>query len=255
MRIVFLGAGNLATRLSVEMQRVGFTLVQVYSRTQANAALLGEKLGCPWTTDIETVVTDADVYVFSLKDAVLPEIISKMQTNKGVWIHTAGSMPIEVFENKVERYGVLYPLQTFSKARCVNFDIVPFFLEANTKEVADLLQNIASALSENIHFLSSQKRKRVHLAAVFACNFTNHMYVLASNLLEKEEISADVLLPLIDETASKVHEMTPHAAQTGPAIRYDENVIGKHLDLLDDPNLKNIYQLLSQNIYKEAHNE
>lgn len=255
MKIVFIGAGNLATRLSLEMQRVGFTIAQIYSRTESSARSLAGQLGCSWTDRIETVIDDADVYIFSVKDAVLPRLVSEMKANGGVWLHTAGSMPLDVFEGKVARYGVMYPLQTFSKTRPVVFSAIPFFLEANTVETEFFLQNIASALSERIQFLSSDKRKKLHLAAVFACNFTNHIYALSAKLLEEEGIDRNVLLPLIDETASKIHTLSPTEAQTGPAVRYDEHVIGTHLAMLQDPDLKAIYRLLSESIHKEAVNE
>ena len=243
MKIVFIGAGNLATRLSLAMQRVGMQIGQVYSRTPENARQLATKLGCPWTTDFSALQPD------------LVEAIAKVKPNNGLWIHTAGSMPMNIFEGHAARYGVLYPLQTFSKGREVSFDVIPLFLEANTQKEADYLKNVASALSENVRFMSSEKRRSLHLAAVFACNFTNHIYALSYKLLEEEGISADVLLPLIDETAAKIHLMSPAAAQTGPAIRYDENVINKHLAMLNDPDMKSIYRLLSQSIHKEAQNE
>ena len=255
MKIVFIGAGNLATRLSLAMQRVGMQIGQVYSHTEASARQLATRLGCPWTNDLSALQEDGDLYVFSLKDTVLSDVISKVKPNNGMWVHTAGSMPMSVFEGYAQRFGVLYPLQTFSKGRNVNFDVIPIFLEANTDKNADYLKNIASALSENVRFMSSEKRRSLHLAAVFACNFTNHIYTLSYKLLENESISADVLLPLIDETVSKIHSMPPAAAQTGPAIRYDENVINKHLAMLDDPDMQAIYRLLSQNIHKEAQNE
>lgn len=255
MKVVFIGSGNLATRLSQEMRRVGFTIRQVYSHTPENAELLARTLGCSWTIRPEEVQDDADLYIFSLKDAVLSEVISRIRPNNGVWVHTAGSMPMDVFSGYTERYGVLYPLQTFSKKRPVDFSVIPFFLEANTPETGKVLQTVAVSVSGNIRFLSSEKRKQLHLAAVFACNFTNHIYTLAVKLLEEQEISADVLLPLIDETAAKVHSMTPAEAQTGPATRYDENVINRHLAMLSDPDMKSIYQLLSQSIHKEASHE
>lgn len=255
MKIVFIGAGNLATRLSLAMQRVGMQIGQVYSYTEASARQLATRLGCPWTNDLSALQEDGDLYVFSLKDTVLSDVISKVKPNNGMWVHTAGSMPMSVFEGYAQRFGVLYPLQTFSKGRNVNFDVIPIFLEANTDKNADYLKNIASALSENVRFMSSEKRRSLHLAAVFACNFTNHIYTLSYKLLENESIPADVLLPLIDETVSKIHSMPPAAAQTGPAIRYDENVINKHLAMLDDPDMQAIYRLLSQSIHKEAQNE
>ena len=255
MKIVFIGAGNLATRLSLAMQRVGMQIGQVYSHTEASARQLATRLGCPWTNDLSALQEDGDLYVFSLKDTVLSDVISKVKPNNGMWVHTAGSMSMSVFEGYAQRFGVLYPLQTFSKGRNVNFDVIPIFLEANTDKNADYLKNIASALSENVRFMSSEKRRSLHLAAVFACNFTNHIYKLSYKLLENESIPADVLLPLIDETVSKIHSMPPAAAQTGPAIRYDENVINKHLAMLDDPDMQAIYRLLSQSIHKEAQNE
>ena len=255
MKIVFIGAGNLATRLSLAMQRVGMQIGLVYSHTEASARQLATRLGCPWTNDLSALQEDGDLYVFSLKDTVLSDVISKVKPNNGMWVHTAGSMPMSVFEGYAQRFGVLYPLQTFSKGRNVNFDVIPIFLEANTDKNADYLKNIASALSENVRFMSSEKRRSLHLAAVFACNFTNHIYTLSYKLLENESIPADVLLPLIDETVSKIHSMPPAAAQTGPAIRYDENVINKHLAMLDDPDMQAIYRLLSQSIHKEAQNE
>ena len=255
MKIVFIGAGNLATRLSLAMQRVGMQIGQVYSHTEASARQLATRLGCPWTNDLSALQEDGDLYVFSLKDTVLSDVISKVKPNNGMWVHTAGSMPMSVFEGYAQRFGVLYPLQTFCKGRNVNFDVIPIFLEANTDKNADYLKNIASALSENVRFMSSEKRRSLHLAAVFACNFTNHIYTLSYKLLENESIPADVLLPLIDETVSKIHSMPPAAAQTGPAIRYDENVINKHLAMLDDPDMQAIYRLLSQSIHKEAQNE
>ena len=249
MKIVFIGAGNLATRLSLAMQRVGMQIGQVYSHTEASARQLATRLGCPWTNDLSALQEDGDLYVFSLKDTVLSDVISKVKPNNGMWVHTAGSMSMSVFE------GYAHPLQTFSQGRNVNFDVIPIFLEANTDKNADYLKNIASALSENVRFMSSEKRRSLHLAAVFACNFTNHIYTLSYKLLENESIPADVLLPLIDETVSKIHSMPPAAAQTGPAIRYDENVINKHLAMLDDPDMQAIYRLLSQSIHKEAQNE
>ena len=255
MKIVFIGAGNLATRLSLAMQRVGMQIGQVYSHTEASARQLATRLGCPWTNDLSALQEDGDLYVFSLKDTVLSDVISKVKPNNGMWVHTAGSMSMSVFEGYAQRFGVLYPLQTFSKGRNVNFDVIPIFLEANTDKNADYLKNIASALSENVRFMSSEKRRSLHLAAVFACNFTNHIYTLSYKLPENESIPADVLLPLIDETVSKIHSMPPAAAQTGPAIRYDENVINKHLAMLDDPDMQAIYRLLSQSIHKEAQNE
>ena len=255
MRVVFVGAGNLATRLSLEMRKSGMSIGQVYSHTSEHAKILADELGCGWTVVPEDIVEDADLYVFSLKDAVLQDVIARVKPNNGLWVHTAGSMPISVFEGLTARYGVVYPLQTFSKSREVDFKKIPFFLEANSSEDEKVLGEVARALSSDVRLLSSEKRKNLHLAAVFACNFTNHMYALAEKILEEQQIPGEVLLPLIDETAAKVHVMSPVRAQTGPAIRYDENVINKHMAMLKDPDMRNLYELISRSIHKEARHE
>lgn len=252
MNIVFIGAGNLATGLSLEMQRVGMTISQVYSRTQESAEALAKRLGCVWTTSTAEILPDADLYIFSVKDAALPELIRQIAPNDGLWVHTAGSVPMDVFEGHTRRYGVFYPLQTFSKERRVSLEGVPIFLELKDPEDEKMVKKVAKALTKEVHYLSSDKRKTLHLAAVFACNFTNHMYALAGKILEQQEISYEVLLPLITETAAKLQDMSPAEAQTGPAVRYDKNIIDKQMAMLDDPAMKTIYQLLSQNIYKEA---
>lgn len=250
MKIVFVGAGNLATRLSADMNRTGMHILQIYSRTAQHAETLAKIYGCSWTNQLDKIVLDADLYVFALKDAVLPEVLAKMQPNNGFWVHTAGSVPMQIFEKYTSRYGVLYPLQTFSKERMVDFNLIPFFIEANTPENELVLCKIARAMSEKVQTLSSEKRKILHLAAVFACNFANHMYTLAGEILEEQALSFDVLLPLINETAAKVQIMSPKKAQTGPAVRYDENVIRKHLDMLSNPDTKVLYELISKSIYK-----
>lgn len=255
MKIVFLGAGNLATGLSLEMQRVGMTISQVYSRTEESAAVLAKQLGCEYTVSTDGILPDADLYIFSVKDAALPDLISRIKPNSGLWVHTAGSVPMDIFKGYTERYGVFYPLQTFTKERRISLEGIPIFLELHNPDDEKMLRKVARALTKQIHILPSEKRKYLHLAAVFACNFTNHMYVLAGKILEKENIPVDVLLSLIDETAAKIHTLSPVEAQTGPAVRYDKNVIDKQLAMLDgDPAVRTIYQLLSQNIYKETFN-
>jgi predicted short-subunit dehydrogenase-like oxidoreductase (DUF2520 family) len=255
MIIVFIGAGNLATRLSLEMHRAGMTIGQVYSRTLEHAQQLARKIGADATDQLNEIRTDADIYIFALKDAVLEEVISKMTPNKGLWVHTAGSMPMDIFKGYVERYGVLYPFQTFSKGKSVVFDEVPFLLESHHEKDAKILKRIANSSTTDVRFLDSEKRKYVHLSGVYACNFVNHMYVLASKILEEQQIPSDILLPLITETAEKIRTLPPVAAQTGPAVRYDENVMNKHLALLEDTCMKDIYLMLSKSIYKTVTNE
>lgn len=251
MKIVFIGAGNLATCVSLEMQRTGMTIGQIYSRTYESAESLGKKLNCPWTTNVHEIVTDGDIYIFALKDSALTEIIPQVKPNDGLWVHTAGSVPMDVFKGHARRYGVFYPLQTFTKSRRVKLDSTPIFLETNEPEDMKLLKKVGIALSGNAQELDSDKRKTLHLAAAFACNFTNHMYLLASKILEEKSIPYKVLLPLIRETAEKINEVSPSQAQTGPAVRYDKAIMDMQIEMLSDPSMQTIYKLISQNIYKE----
>lgn len=254
MEIVLIGSGNVATHMAMALKGAGHRIVQVYSRTMRNAKLLACKVGANPIDDVDTVHSAADLYIFSVRDTALPEIASQMPLTTGVWAHTAGSIPVSVLFPHKER-GVLYPLQTFSKEREVNFKDIPLFIEGESIETTTLLKELAEGISENVYFLSGDKRRFLHLAAVFACNFTNHMYTLASEIMGEEEISFRMLNPLIAETAAKAMEMDPHAAQTGPAVRFDEKVIQKHLELLNDPMKKEIYALLSKSIHGTSRDE
>ncbi|MCD7971570.1 MAG: DUF2520 domain-containing protein [Candidatus Azobacteroides sp.] len=247
--VVFLGAGNVATHLSLALFEKGYHIKQIYSRREETAKELARKVNASFTHRTEEIVPNADLYIFSLKDSVLPEIIRRMPVTRGIWIHTAGSIPMDVFSDSVRKYGVFYPLQTFSKNRKISFSGIPICLEASDEETLRLLTHLAESISGNIHFINSEKRRYLHLAAVFSCNFVNYMYDIGSEILRKEEIPFDILLPLIDETASKVRTLSPFEAQTGPAVRYDRNVMDKHLHLLENEKQKEIYRLLSEEIH------
>lgn len=253
--VVFIGAGNLATNLAKALYWKGFRIVQIYSRTEESAQSLAQIVEAEYTTDLSAVTEDAQLYIVSLKDTALVELLPKLVAGKknALWVHTAGSIPMTVWEGYAERFGVFYPMQTFSKQREVDFRGIPIFVESNSEEDTQFLKDIASALSEKVYEATSDQRKSLHLAAVFTCNFTNHMYALAAELLKKYQLPFEVMLPLIDETARKVHELEPRAAQTGPAIRYDENVIDGHLQMLgNEPEMQELYRLISQSIHRLA---
>ena len=227
-------------------------MVQVFSRTMQSAETLASLLDAEPLTDMAQVRDDADVYIFSVKDSALEQLISQLcGGEKKVFLHTAGSMPMSVFREKALHYGVLYPMQTFSKQREVDFSIIPCFIEANDEFALKQIEGLAGQISHRVYQLSSEDRKYLHLSAVFACNFANHCYAASQELLQQHGIPFDVMLPLIDETAAKVHGMTPKEAQTGPAVRYDENVIGKQIQLLENqPYFQKIYDCMSKSIHE-----
>ncbi|MCD8092590.1 MAG: DUF2520 domain-containing protein [Bacteroides sp.] len=251
--VVFIGAGSLATNLAKALYRKGFRIEQIYSRTQESAQSLAQLVEADYTTELSAVVEDAQLYIVSLKDAAFVQLLPGLVAGKekSLWVHTAGSIPMNIWAEQAERYGVFYPMQTFSKQREVDFREIPVFIESNSEADTQLLKDIASTLSEKVYEATSEQRKSLHLAAVFTCNFTNHMYVLAAELLKKYQLPFDVMLPLIDETARKVHELQPLAAQTGPAVRYDENVINEHLRMLaDEPEAQELYRRISESIHR-----
>ena len=257
MKIILIGAGNLATQLAVALQKKGMTPAYIYSRTRESAEQLSERLhDVPCSIDISRVPTDGDLYIFAVKDSALLDLVSRMPSNRGLWVHTAGSMDMEVFAPYTARYGVFYPMQTFSKERVTDFDDIPIFVEANHTDDTERLQELAGRLSTKVYEATSEQRKYLHLAAVFACNFTNHLYALCDHILSEHGLPFETMLPLIRETAAKVADMPPAQAQTGPAIRYDKNVIDKQIALLSDPTMRQIYDLMSRSIHEtNKHND
>lgn len=253
--VVFIGAGNLAANLAKALHRQGFRIAQVYSRTNQSAQDLAQAVGARSTTCLSEVMLDAQLYMVCLKDEAFVRLLPEMVRGRerALWVHTAGSIPLNVWQGYAQRYGVLYPLQTFSKQCEADFSGVPFFIEGRSAEDVRCLKDVAATLSADVRLADSRQRKSLHLAAVFACNFTNHMYALGAELLRKYDLPFDVLLPLIDETARKVHRLEPRSAQTGPAVRYDTNVIDEHLSLLaDQPDVQTLYRLLSESIHRLA---
>ena len=254
--IVLIGAGNLATNLGKALYAKGFLIKQVFSRTAESASTLARQLEADYTTSLADIDPYARLYITSLSDEAFASRIDEIvgDRRQGLWVHTAGSLPMNLWQGKVEHYGVFYPMQTFSKQREVDFKNVPIFIEASSTEDATFLQEVAAVLSEQVYEATSEQRKCLHLAAVFTCNFTNHMYALAEELLQHYHLPFEAMLPLIDETARKVHTLSPSVAQTGPAVRNDSHVMEHHLSMLADrPDLQNIYRLLSESIRQRHH--
>lgn len=227
MELTVIGTGNLGTNLTHALQQAGHEVTSLHGRTFRSDEVRG------------------DIVILSVKDDALPLLAARLAHTESLVLHTAGSQPLDVLESP--HRGVLYPMQTFSKSRIVPFGDIPIFIESDTD--IDRLEALARTLSRKVHRLTSHQRRYLHLAAVFACNFTNHCYNLAAQLLAAHGIPFDVMLPLIDETARKVHTLTPQEAQTGPAVRYDETIIRQQENLLTG-DAKDIYRLMSTSIHK-----
>ena len=251
MKVVLIGSGNVATHIAFALKTAGITVVQVWSKQIHHAKVLADQIQSDAIANLFEIDKEADFCIVSIKDDAISETIKALAGFKGVIVHTSGSVNLTVFGSDFEKYGVLYPLQTFSINKEVDFSKVPICIEANAAEVLKSIRQLAEKLSANVVEVSSEKRKILHLAAVFACNFTNHLYVLSSNLLAEHDLKFDMIRPLILETAAKVQNASPSDVQTGPAIRNDEQTINKHEELLlKQPQLLTIYQTLSESIKK-----
>ncbi len=254
--VVLLGAGRVATHLAPALLGAGYRVGQVWSRTMASARALADPLGVPCTDGLDAIAPDADIYIACVADGALPEVarlvVPRVQrpSRTPLFLHTAGSVPMDVWrEAGAQRYGILYPLQTFSKERAVDMRAVSLFVEASDESSLMAVEALAHGLSGKVFRADSRRRALLHIAAVFACNFTNAMYDAAHQLLATDDIPFDVLLPLIDETAAKVHTLTPREAQTGPAVRGDEAVVQSHLHRLSTmPELQQLYEQVSRMI-------
>ncbi len=254
MRIVLIGAGNVATSIGGALKAAGHEILTLYSRTEISAKSLSEKLKVPYTTSLNELPDKGDIYISMLNDDALvqlaPDIVEL--NRKALFIHTAGSLPLSLWKDSgAENYGVLYPLQTFSKSKKVDLQNVPLFVEGSSEKVMQVMTYLAKSLSQKVIELDSECRKRLHIAAVFACNFTNRMYAISNILLEESGLDFNLMLPLIEETLEKLSKLSPSEAQTGPAIRGDVRVMESHMEsLISHSDFTEIYKLISDNIRK-----
>jgi len=249
MNIVFIGSGNVATHLAIAFKAMGADIIQVWSKDSRNAEILAALTKAEPINKWEALDQTADCYVISVKDDAIADVVGHLQDVRGIVVHTSGATSIDVLKGAGTGYGVLYPLQTFSKTKAVDLKNVPFCIEADRTETLEKISAVAHLLSAAVAEVSSDQRKVLHLAAVFACNFTNHLYHLSSKLLAEHNLKFDLLKPLIEETAQKIRYAAPIEVQTGPAIRDDRETMKKHVNLLaDSPQLQEIYVMLSNSI-------
>lgn len=248
--IVLVGSGNVATHIGISLIQQGYKIKQVWSNKLKNAEILAKKLNSTATNKITSLeYADADLYIISVKDDILANIIQQLK-NINI-VHTSGSAGLEVFKNRFNNYGVLYPLQTFNKEVSIDLSTTPICIEANNQNFHNKLIDVAAKLSKKVVTMKSEQRQQLHIAAVFACNFTNHMFEIANNILNKSNIDFKLLLPIINQTVIKLEKNKPSEVQTGPAKRKDKEIIQKHIDNIQEEKLKDIYKLISNSIMKE----
>lgn len=250
-KIILLGAGNVATHLGMAFQRAGYSVLQVYSRESFSAESLAGKLGCASAGRMESISQEADLYVIAVTDDAIASVAARFPHKDKLLVHTSGTSPMDVLKAGSNRIGVLYPLQTFTKEVAVDFSTVPICLESYRSADDDRLEAFARSLSKTVVWIPSDQRRILHVAAVFACNFVNHMYAMAAGILEENELGFELLRPLIGETARKVMEGDPREMQTGPARRNNKSILEEHRKMLSaNPDYCKIYTFISESIRK-----
>ncbi|MGG5577387.1 Rossmann-like and DUF2520 domain-containing protein [Myroides sp. C15-4] len=242
--ITILGSGKVAHHLIANiLDSDQLHLQQIYARnTNSVTDLVPESIVVHDMAQLQP----ADIFIIAVSDSAIEEVSASIPLANQFVVHTSGTIPMSAL--KLERRGVLYMLQSFTKEKEVDFTSIPFCIEANHKEDFQLLERIAVSFSERVYKISSEQRKAIHLAAVFVNNFTNHMFTLGEEVCKEHQVPFEILKPLIAETANKIMELSPVEAQTGPASRGDQNTINQHLTLLTDSTKKEIYQLITKSI-------
>jgi predicted short-subunit dehydrogenase-like oxidoreductase (DUF2520 family) len=250
MRITLIGSGNVATHFGAALKNTGHHIVQVYSPTQHNADLLAYHLGAAAINNLDAIDANTDMFIISVKDDAIEQVAKQLAVHQILTIHTSGATPLQTISRYNKHSGVIYPLQTFSKTREVDFRKVPLCVEGADHLALTSLRALAYTLSLSVFDVDTAQRKILHLAAVFACNFPNNLYAIAQGLLAEHQLDFNLLRPLILETAQKVQHSFPAEVQTGPAVRRDEKTMEAHTGLLHDDALQLIYKALSQSIIK-----
>ncbi|MET3731085.1 Rossmann-like and DUF2520 domain-containing protein [Moheibacter stercoris] len=251
--VVIIGAGNVAFHLTRALLQNTINVRQVFNRTLSKAQELGEANNIKYTDKISEL-EKADLYIIAASDSAVEELSHYIPYDDTLVVHTSGSLSTKILKGDY-RKGVFYPFQTFTKRKALRYEEIPFFVEAENKEDEDALYKLADKISNEVHRVDSEKRRKVHMSGVWASNFVNHLYYVAQSICEEAEMPFDVLRPLILETANKIQDMEPLEAQTGPAKRGDSIILEKHMDLLTDSRQQQLYQLLSDSIKRTYQND
>ncbi|HXB10390.1 MAG TPA: DUF2520 domain-containing protein [Bacteroidia bacterium] len=246
-KIVFIGAGNLATVLAPSLKGKR-NIIQIYSRTSSSAQKLAKLLSCPYTNDLKKINKEADIYIVAVKDEAIEKVASVLRLQGKTVIHTSGSVDMKVLKKVSANYGVLYPPHGFTKGAKLGKN-VPFCIEASNAKVKNQLSSIAKDLGGKTYYMNSEQRAKLHLAGVFANNFTNHMLVIADDIAIEAKIPFEILIHLVDDVVAKLKQHKPKLNQTGPAKRKDNRILKKHEQMLKkNPAYLAIYRLISKNI-------
>lgn len=246
MKIVIIGSGNVAYHLAKAFTQNNIEVSQIFGRNEVELNKISEELNIPYSTK---ELADADLYLISVSDSAVEQVSDLIRTEKALVAHTSGSLPIETLKGNY-RKASFYPLQTFSKTKNLDYSKIPFFIEAENQIDEKSLFELASLISDNVETSDYEKRKYIHLTAVFACNFVNHLFARAKEISDSQDLDFNYFIPLIDETVEKIHHLEPKSAQTGPAVRGDERILKLHEELITNDEHLKIYNTMNESIQK-----
>ena len=248
MDISIIGSGNTATVLGKLLKENNHSLVEIVGRNKFAVHQLAESLNTKACTEVNAMSKASDIYIIAVRDDAVAEISENLSLHKKIVVHTCGSVSIDILKNTSVNYGVLYPLQSLRKE--LNYaPVIPFLIDGNNEFTSQSVFNLATSVSGFVITANDEQRLQYHLSAIIVSNFTNYLFALAKDYCNKNNIAFNLLMPLIEETISRLHNYEPSAMQTGPAIRGDVKTMEKHLQMLNDfPQLKNIYSIMSESI-------
>jgi len=251
MKIVIIGTGNTATILGRKLKAAGHNIIQVYGRNGKAAKELALELNADSVSHLASIDRGAEMYLMAVSDSAIAEIAKELGLlQMGIIAHTAGSVSKNVLSSSTY-YGVLYPLQSLRK-EISDLPDMPIMIDASDEKTLEILDNLAKTISENVEKADDEQRMKLHLAAVFANNFVNHLYAMAQEYCNKEKIDFKLLFPLIKETAMRIETINPFKAQTGPAFRHDAATVQKHEELLKNYySLKKFYTMFTESIWNQ----
>ncbi len=254
MKTAIIGSGNVASHFAKALIKAGNPVMQIWSFHHANAIDLALEIGADSISDINQISNQIELIIIAVKDEFIEHVVKQIKHHQAIVVHTSGTTSLEVFNENFDSFGVIYPLQTLSKQVEIDFAKVPLCIEASSKQTLDKIKRLSDKLSEAVHEINSVQRMMIHISAVFACNFTNHFYTIAEKILQENNLSFDLIKPLITETANKINYVSPASVQTGPAVRDDISVINKHIGALQNhTEWQKIYEVISNSIVKMYH--
>lgn len=250
MNISIVGAGNVATQLAIAFRSAGHRIIEIVARNEELGAALAKSVDAEFNSNLK-VLASADIYIIAVKDDAISDVATRIDVEGKIVAHTSGVKPIFLLTDASATHGVFYPLQTMTRHQQLNFAEVPIIIEGNDEVTASILAQLAKSISTKVYRVNEQQRQWIHVAAVFANNFTNHFYSIAEKLLNEQGVSMEILLPLILRSAENIQHNSPKVLQTGPAVRGDFRTIDRHLQMLrDDEKLQALYRSVTESILR-----